>query len=63
MGGSLNKPEGSDIKRKIALVNVTGKTPSQIETHYNSSYGVVGWRIHQVIVIGSSTFLLAEKEY
>jgi len=62
MGGSLGKKSGSGAKRKIALVDVTSKTPTEIEDAYNNNFGLKGWRIIQVINIGSSRFIIAEKE-
>jgi hypothetical protein len=59
---SLGKTTGSSVKRKIAVVNITGNTPAQIETAFNTNYGNKGWRIIQVIVIGANTYLIAEKE-
>jgi hypothetical protein len=60
--GSLDQVTGSGVKRKIAVVNITGNTPAQIETAFNTNYGNKGWRIVQVIVIGANTYMLAEKE-
>lgn len=62
MGGSLDQPQGSTVKRKIDLVNVTGKTAAQIVTFYNDGPGKEGWRIIQVIDIGANRFIVAEKE-
>lgn len=58
--GTLDDNTGN-VKRKIALVDVTGSTPTQIENAYNTNYGQKGWRIIQVIQIGSSRFIVAEK--
>lgn len=60
--GSLDQPSGSKVQRKIKLVDVTGKTASQIETFYNNGPGKEGWRIIQVLEIGSSRFIIAERE-
>lgn len=60
--GSLNKPSGSTVKRKIALVDVTGKTATEIEDTYNNNFGLKGWRIIEIKDIGSSRFIIAEKE-
>jgi hypothetical protein len=60
--GSLDRPQGSGARRKIALVDVTGKTATEIEDAYNDNFGLKGWRIIQVIDIGSSRFIIAEKE-
>lgn len=62
MAGSLNKSEGSGIKRQIKIVNITGNTVTQMENAFNNNYGNKGWRIVQVIVIGANTYLIAEKE-
>ena len=58
--GTLDDNTGN-VKRKIVLVDVTGSTPTQIENAYNTNYGQKGWRIIQVIQIGSSRFIVAEK--
>lgn len=60
--GSLDQPVGA-VKRKIAIVNITGNTPTQIENTFNNNYGNLGWRITQIVVIGANTYLLAEREY
>jgi len=60
--GSLDSPVGTNVKRKIQLVNVTGKTPQQIETFYNDGPGIEGWRIIQIIEVGSARYIVAEKE-
>lgn len=48
--------------RKIAVVDITGNTPTQIENAFNNNYGQKGWRIIQVIVISAKTYLIAERE-
>ena len=58
MGGSL---DGS-TKREIRLPNVTGFNTTQIENEFNNNWGPLGWRIVQVVVIGSNQFLLVERE-
>ena len=60
--GSLDQPAGSVIVRKIKFVDVTGYTPTQIENAYNDNYGKLGWRIIQVIEVGSKRYVIAEKE-
>lgn len=60
--GNLDKPSGSTAKRNIALVDVTGKTATEIEDLYNNNFGLKGWRIIQVLDIGSNRFIVAEKE-
>jgi len=62
--GSLDQPTGSTVKRKVKLVDVTGKNAAQIETFYNSDTGPgsQGWRIIQFLEIGSNRFIVAEKE-
>ncbi len=60
--GSLNKVEGSGVNRKIKLFDVTGMTASQIESFYNTQAGLSGWRVVQAIVIGTKTYIIAEKE-
>lgn len=61
--GTLDQSTGSTVKRKIKFVDVTPYNPTQIENAFNNQYGIEGWRIVQVIVIGSNKYLLAEKEY
>ena len=60
--GALDRPQGSFVKRRIKLVDVTGKTATEIEDTYNSNFGQVGWRVIQAIVLGAKTFIIAEKE-
>ena len=52
----------SNVKRKIAVVDLTGLTAAQIVSQYNSNYGQNGWRVIQVFAIGNKNYLLAEKE-
>ena len=60
--GSLDQPTGSTVKRKIAIEDVTTYTPAQIVTYYNNNLGDKGWRIIQVLTIGSNRYVVAEKE-
>ena len=60
--GTLDQPTGSTVVRKIKFVDVTGYTPTQIENAYNNNYGTKGWRIIQVLEVGSSRYIIAEKE-
>ena len=60
--GSLDQPTGSQIKREIKFVDVTGYNPTQIENAFNNNYGIIGWRIVQVLEKGTKTYLMAEKE-
>ncbi len=50
------------VKREIDIFDVTGKTPQQIKTAYNTGYGLVGWRIIQIIDIGTSRYIVTERE-
>ena len=59
--GSLDQTQGSNVVRKIALIDVSAYTPAQIVTHFNDNYGNIGWEIKQIVVIGSDKWLLAEK--
>ena len=59
--GSLDTPQGSTVKRKIHLENVTGLNPSQIENQYNNGPGLNGWRIIQIIEVGTRRFIVEEK--
>lgn len=60
--GSLDQSKGASVKRKIALVDVTAYNAKQLGNYYNSNLGDKGWRIIQIVSIGSSRFVLAEKE-
>lgn len=60
--GTLDRSIGANVRRKIKLVDVTGKNATQIEDFYNTGPGLEGWRIIQVIDINSSRFIVAEKE-
>jgi hypothetical protein len=60
--GTLDKPQGTSVSRKIKFVDVSGYTPTQIENAYNDNYGTKGWRIIQVLEVGSSRYIVAEKE-
>lgn len=60
--GTLDNSTGSGTKRKIAFVDVTAYTASQLENYYNANYGDKGWRIVQVVTIGTNRYILAEKE-
>lgn len=63
MSGSLGQTGGSQAKKKIKLVDVTDKTITQIEDTFNNNWGSIGWRFMKVIILGSSQYLLMEKEY
>jgi len=60
--GTLDQPTGAVVQRNIAFVNVTGYTPTQIENVYNTNYGNKGWRIIQVLEVGTNRYVIAEKE-
>ena len=60
--GSLDSPQASTVKRKIVLIDWTAYTPEQLENVYNTTYGAKGWRVIQVLVVGSSKYLVAERE-
>lgn len=60
--GSLDQPTGSIVKRKIKFVDVTSYSPAQLENAYNTNYGAKGWRIVQIVLIGSNRYILTEKE-
>lgn len=51
-----------NTKRQIKVVDITGNTAVQIETAFNTNWGPKGWRIVQVVVIGTKQYLIAEKE-
>ena len=60
--GTLDGTLGSNVKRKIAVVDLSGLNATQIVDTYNSNYGQKGWRVIQVFPIGNKNYLLAEKE-
>ena len=60
--GSLDQPVGTSVQRKIKLIDTTGYTIQQFEDAYNNNYGAKGWRIIQIITLGSKNYILAEKE-
>ena len=49
-------------KRELKLVDVTGKTAAEIEDFYNVNAGPLGWRIIQIIQIGSNWYIAADRE-
>jgi len=59
--GTLDK-SGSNVTREINLVSLSGKTPAQIESAFNDNYGAKGWRIIQILTLGSTPYLIAERE-
>ena len=61
MAGTLDG-SSSRVKREIKVVDISGKTPAQIEAAFNNNYGKIGWRIIQIVVIGGNPYLLAERE-
>ena len=52
----------TNVVRKIKFVDVSGKTPAQLESYYNSNYGEKGWRIIQMLEYSSKLWIVAEKE-
>ena len=60
--GTLDGSTASNVIRKIEIVDLTGKTPAQIETAFNTDYGLIGWRIVQIVALGGKNYLVAEKE-
>jgi len=60
--GSLDKPVGSDVKRKIKIVDASGQTAAQLENAYNTNYGQKGWRLIGFVTISSKIYIVAEKE-
>jgi len=54
--------QGSEVKRKIKIIDLTGLTIAQIESNYNTNYGEKGWRIVQVVKVGNKDYLIGEKE-
>jgi hypothetical protein len=49
-------------KREIKIVDLTGKTALQLETAFNNNYGPLGWKIIQIVALGSKNYLIAERE-
>ena len=60
--GTLDQPTGTNTVRKIKIIDTTGYTPAQHETVYNTNYGEKGWRIIQIVALGSKDYVLAERE-
>lgn len=60
--GTINKPEGAQVKRQVAITSITGFTAAQIQNEFNNNWGSKGWYMVQAIVIGANTFLVTEKE-
>lgn len=60
--GTLDGGTGG-VKRRIKIIDLTGLTISQIENSFNTNYGVKGWRIVQVVKVGTKDYLIGEKEY
>jgi len=60
--GTLDQPTGSTVRRQIEVVDLTGKSVEQIKSAFNDNYGLKGWRIVQIIVLGGAPYLIAERE-
>jgi len=60
--GTLDQSTGAQVKRQIKIVDLTGKNAEQIETAFNTNFGLKGWKIVQVIVLGETPYLIAERE-
>lgn len=60
--GSLDQPTGSAVKREIEIYDVTAYNTTQVKNYFNNNLGPVGWRIIQFIQIGSSRYILCERE-
>jgi len=60
--GSLDQPTGTGVQRKIALEDITGKTPAQIVSYFNDNLGNKGWRVIQILEVGGNRYVLGEKE-
>ena len=60
--GSLDIPQGSNVQRRIKFIDVTGMNPTQLEDAFNNNYGAKGWRLIQIVALGSKNYVLAEKE-
>ena len=60
--GTLDGGAASNVVRKIKIVDLSGKTPAQIETAFNTQYGPLGYQIVQIVALGSENYLIAEKE-
>ena len=60
--GSLDRPSGSDVKRKIKIIDTSGYTAAQLENAYNTNYGQNGWRLIGFLTIGAKVYVVAEKE-
>ena len=60
--GTLDRTSGSEVKKKIAVLDITGNTPAQIEIAYTNNWGSKGWRVIQIVVISTKTYVIMEKE-
>ena len=60
--GTLDQTSGAKVKREIEIVDLTGKNADQIKTAFNTNFGLKGWKIVQVIVLGETPYLIAERE-
>ena len=60
--GTLDNPTGTNVVRKIKIIDTTGYTPAQLEDTYNTNYGAKGWRIIQVVTMGTKLYLICERE-
>jgi len=49
-------------KKEIKIVDVTGNTTTQIETAFNNNFGNIGWRIIEIKDIGTSRFIVLERD-
>ena len=52
----------TNVVRKIKIIDTTGYTPAQLENVCNTNYGAKGWKIIQIVALGSKNYVLAEKE-
>ena len=59
---TLDNPTGTTVVRKIKIIDTTGYTPAQLEAAYNTNYGAKGWRIIQIVPLGTKTYVIAERE-
>lgn len=49
-------------KRQIKIVDVTGQTIANVESTFNTNFGLKGWRIVQYFAEGTKRYVLAERE-
>jgi len=60
--GTLDQPTGTNVERKIHIEDVSAYTIPQVQNYFNDNLGSKGWRIVQIIQLGTKTYIIAERE-